>query len=265
MSFFQKNLKYSVIIIVIVAVIFISLRLPDNPVKSLVLSVSSPFLKTTHLFSGGVKGLTDFLGSIGDLKSENERLMEENQAFLAENNRLKDVEKENQDLRRQLDLAPCDDFNLEASYIIGQDPQGLGNYFLIDKGGDSGIRTGMPAIVSNGILVGRVSEVHPTSAKVILITDPESAVNAEVQNTGAKGIIRGEYGLGIKMDMVSQTEVLNEGDTVITSGLGSRMPRGITIGKIGKVSQSANKLFQEASVIPAVDFSELRIVFIVKQ
>jgi rod shape-determining protein MreC len=266
MHFFsRKNIKYLSIVGVLIIVIFVSLRSANNPVKGAILTVSSPFLKTFRIFSGGMSGFFEFMKSIGDLKSENEKLIEDNQSLLAQNNRFKDAEKENQTLRKELDLAPRSKFDLEASFIIAQDPQGLGNYFLIDKGESSGVKTGMAAIVSDGILVGQVTEVFSSSAKITLITDPSSAVNAEVQSSGAKGIVNGEYGLGLQMKMISQTEVLSEGDTVIVSGLGGKLPRGLTIGKIGQIGQSPDKLFQTASVVPAIDVSDLRTVFIIKK
>jgi len=261
----RKNAKYILVVFVLFVIIFISLRAGDNPAKGFVLGVSSPFLKTFRIFSGGVSGFFDFLGSIGELKGENEKLVAQNQSLLAENNRLKGIEKENQFLRQQLDLAPRKNFELEAGFVIGQDPQGFGNYLLIDKGESAGIKTGMPVIVSNGILVGRVSEVYGSTSRITLVTDPGSAINAESQETGAKGIAKGEYGLGLKMDMVSQADILNEGDMAITSGLGGEFPRGLTIGKIGRLGQSADNLFQEASVVPAADLSSLRIVFVIKK
>lgn len=266
MHFFsRKNIKYLLIAGVLIVVIFASLRSANNPARGVILSVSSPFLKTFRIFSGGVSGFFEFMGSIGDLKSENEKLVEENQSLLAQNNRFKDAEKENQDLRKQLDLAPRSEFDLESSFVISQDPQGLGNFFLIDKGENAGIKTGMAAIISNGILVGQITESYANTAKVTLITDPSSAINAEVQKTGAKGIVNGEYGLGLRMGMISQKEVLSEGDTVIASGLGGKIPRGLTIGKIGQIGQSPDKLFQVASVVPAIDVSGLRTVFIIKK
>jgi rod shape-determining protein MreC len=263
--FSRKNTKYLLIVGVLIIVIFASFRSVNNPVRGVILTVSSPFLKTFRIFSGGLSGFFEFIGSIGDLKSENEKLLEKNQELLAQNNRLKDAEKENQSLRKELDLAPRSKFDLEASFVIAQDPQGLGNYFLIDKGEGAGIKTGMAAIISNGILVGQVTESYSNSAKVTLITDPSSTINAEVQSSGAKGIVNGEYGLGLQMGMISQTEVLSEGDTVISSGLGGKIPRGLTIGKIGQVGQSPDKLFQTASVFPAIDVSGVRTVFIIKK
>jgi len=262
--FSRKNIKIFSIIVILLIVVFSSVRGADNPVKGFLLGISSPFLKTSRIFSAGISGFFNFLGSIGKLKNENEKLLQDNQELLAENVRLKDVQKENQTLRKELDLVPKKDYELEASFVVGQDPQGLGNYFIIDKGENAGLKTGMPAIVSNGILVGKVSEVYGGTAKVTLVTDPESLINAEVENSGAKGIVRGEYGLGVKIDMISQTEVINEGDQVVTSGLGGGIPRGLTVGRVVRVSQSADKLFQEASVASAANFSNLRIIFIVK-
>lgn len=113
--------------------------------------------------------------------------------------------------------------------------------------------------------MGKISEVFPAVAKAVLITDPSSTVNAEVQDSGAKGIVKGEYGLGLKMDMVSQAEVINEQDIVMTSGLGGEMPRGLLVGKIDKVFQSEDKLFQQAAIIPAGNISNLKVVFAIKK
>jgi len=261
----HKNIKFLSIVFVLLILIFAGLRGADNPLKGFVLGASSPFLKTFRIFSGGIADLFNFLGSIGDLKSDNEKLIQKNQGLLAENAQLKDVEKENEVLRKEFELAPKNKFDLEASFVIAQDPQGLGNYIIVDKGNDKSIRAGMPAIVSDGILVGRVADVYLNTAKVTLITDPASAINAEVQDSGAKGLVNGEYGLGIKMNMISQAEEIKEGDAVVTSGLGGEMPRGLVIGKIGRINQSKDKLFQEASVLPEIDLSNLRIVFLVKR
>jgi rod shape-determining protein MreC len=266
MHFFsRKNIKFLSIVFILLILIFVSLRGADNSFKGFVLGASSPFLKTFRIFSGGTADFFIFLGTIGDLKNENEKLIQENQGLLAENARIKDIEKENGVLRKEFRLAPKNKFDLEASFVIAQDPQGLGNYIIVDKGNDKGIRTGMPAVVSEGILIGRVTDVYSNTAKVTLITDPASAINAEAQNSGAKGIVNGEYGLGIKMNMISQAQEIKEGDAVVTSGLGGEMPRGLVIGKISRIDQSKDRLFQEASVFPEANFSDLRIVFMVKK
>jgi rod shape-determining protein MreC len=263
-SFLKKTWKFIFTVALLVAVIFISSRGADNPVKGFMLVITSPFFKTFRIFSGGVAGFFDFLGSIGDLKRENEELTKQNQELLAENVRLEDAEKENEILRREVNLAPRGKYDLEASFIIAQDPESQGNRFLIDKGKDSGISENMPVIVSDSVLIGKVSEVFPNTSRISLITDQGSAVNAEVIESGARGIVRGTFGLSLILDMISQADVVKEGDKVITSGLGKEFPRGLLVGKIGTVEQSPDKLFQQATIFSPVDFSDLRVVFTIK-
>lgn len=265
MTFFsRKNAKFFFTVVLLLAVVFLSSRGADNPVKGAVLWLTSPFLKTFRIFSGGVQGLFSFLGSIGELKEENEKLVEENQKLLAEIARFKDAAEENRILRSEIGLVPRKKYELEASFVIGQDALGSGSSIFIDKGKNRGLKEDMAVIVSNGILVGKVSQVFPDTAKILLISDRESAVNGEVLESGAKGIVKGTYGLGIMMDMISQAEVVKEGDTAVTSGLRGGMPRGLFLGKIGQVRQSEDKLFQQATIFPSADFSSLKVVFVVK-
>lgn len=265
MKFFsRKNTKFIFTVVLLLAVVFLSSRGGDNPVKGATLWLASPFMKTFRIFSGGIQGFFHFLGSIGDLKDENEKLVKENQALSAEIARLKDTAEENKVLRSEMGLVPKSKYDLEASFVIGQDALGSGSSIFIDKGKDKGIKEGMAAIVSDGILVGKISQVFPNTAKVALISDRENAAAAEVLESGAKGIIRGTYGLGAMMDMISQAEVVKEGDTAITSGLTGGVPRGLLIGKIGQVKQSEDKLFQQATIFPSANFSSLKVVFIVK-
>ncbi len=122
----------------------------------------------------------------------------------------------------------------------------------------------MPVIVSGGVLVGKVNEVYGKNSKVTLLSDSSSAINVMDLETGAKGILSGEYNLGLTLEMVGQTEVLNDGDDVITSGLGGTVPKGLLIGKIQQVENAQDKLFQKASVNAKVKYSDLEVVFIIK-
>lgn len=214
--------------------------------------------------SSGTKGFFSFLGSISDLKEENEELIKKNHELESSVASLKGARRENEELRKQLELAPREKFNLEATQIIGKNSQGESSWIIIDKGRNAGIAKDMPVIVSQGILVGKVVEVYPTSARVDLLFSSSLAVNAQDVDTGAQGIVSGKYGLGIVLEMVEQNDAINEGDTIVTSGLGGSIPKGLLIGRISHIEVSGDKLFQNAVLIPQVRYSDLDLVFVVK-
>jgi rod shape-determining protein MreC len=89
-------------------------------------------------------------------------------------------------------------------------------------------------------------------------------INAQDIETEAKGVVRGEYGLGTVLDMVSQTDILNVGDTVVTSGLGGDLPKGLLVGNIQEIRTTPDKLFQQADLMSRVKYSDLDVIFIIK-
>jgi rod shape-determining protein MreC len=235
-----------------------------DPVRMIFLDIVSPFQKISYLASLKIENSREFIFSIGQLKKENEDLLRENQKLLAENSKLADTQRQNDILKEQLDLLPRNKYKLESAYVVGQDPNGSGNWLEISKGSDNGIAEGMPVIISEGFLVGKIGEVQSNSAQVILITNPKSLVNVMSSETGAKGIVRGEFGLGIIFDMILQTDTVNVGDAVITSGISNSVPRGIFIGNVQEMKMSPDRLFQQAIVVSPVQFSKLEVVSVIK-
>jgi rod shape-determining protein MreC len=234
-----------------------------SPIRSAVGTAALPFEAVLSLAGSRLATMRAFLGSIGELKQENERLVQENIRLAAENARLADMGRENESLRKELDLLPRGEFRLEAADVIGQDPLSLGNWLLMNKGEADGIRKGMPVIVGQGVLVGRVEEALSHTARVTLLTSPDSLVNGVDIQTEAKGIVKGRHGLGLVLDMVLQTDALKPGDDVATSGLGGDLPRGLLLGKIQEVHPSDDRLFQQATVVSPVKFTKLQTVFVV--
>ncbi|MFA6973745.1 MAG: rod shape-determining protein MreC [Parcubacteria group bacterium] len=257
-------IKFLAVAVICLLLIFINPRGLFNPVRGIFLEMAYPFQKTFYLLSSTITGTGEFLRSIGELKEENENLIRENNELATQIALLQDEKKENASLREQINLAPRQKFDLAAGFVIGQDPQRLDSWLMINKGTADGVNIDMPAIVSEGILIGKVTEVTAHSAKITLLSDSTSVVNVVDSETQSKGVLRGEYGLGVVMDMVSQQDALSAGDTVVTSGLGSDIPRGLLVGKIQEVRLTGDKLFQQAIVVPRIKYSKIDVVFVIK-
>jgi len=259
-----RLIKFFVIVAVSVLLIFFNPKGIFSPVRQVFSFITYPFQKTLYILSRKTSETAGFLGSISNLKKENENLIRENNSLAAKIAMAEQENRENETLREQLNLAPKGKFDLEASFIIGQDPENSGSWVTIDKGSFSGVQSGMSVIVSDGILVGRVEEAMGNTARVNLLTSPTSSVSVIDEVSGAKGIVKGEFGLGTVMDMVSQADILKEGDNIITSGLGGEVPRGLLVGKIQSFKVTDDKLFQQALIAPRVKYSKLDMVFVIK-
>lgn len=244
--------------------VFFNPRQVFTPVHLVLKAAVYPFQKFFYRLSSSAVSAKDFLASVGKLKGENERLFEQNQRLAAKYAQLSSVNEENKGLREQLGLIPREKFELEAAFVISRDPHGLGNWIEIDKGKNFGIASGMPVIVSDGILIGKTGEVFENTSQIILISNPESRVNGVDLETGARGIVQGEYQLGSVMNMVLPGDALNHGDSIVTSGSGGNFPKGLLIGKVEKVGASGDGLFQQAVLALPVKFSRLETVFVIK-
>ena len=102
-----------------------------------------------------------------------------------------------------------------------------------------------------------------SSAKVLLITDPGSAVNALVQGSRVLGVLQGVDGGNPQIKYLTQDAVISPGDIVLTSGLGGSLPKGLVIGQILKVRHRDYEMFQEAEVRPTVNFGRLELVLVI--
>ncbi|NTW15143.1 MAG: rod shape-determining protein MreC [Candidatus Moranbacteria bacterium] len=227
-------------------------------------TLALPFEK---VFSSGAYAFRDFresVSSIGNLKGENERLTEENLRLKAENASLSFLRDENDAIRKASGLEIRTRFDLEAAEVVAGGGEGGRGSVIIDKGSLQGVRDGMPAVVGEGVLVGIVTETYPGSARVTLVTGSDSALGGVVVGNGAQGVVRGDRNLGIVLGNVPQASPLSQGDRVVTSGVGVRLPAGLLVGTVDSVRDAGDRLFKEGTIVSPADFSSLRFLFLVR-
>jgi rod shape-determining protein MreC len=149
-----------------------------------------------------------------------------------------------------------------AAKVIGRDTSPFLHYLILDKGSDMGIRRGMPVVNEKG-LVGRITEVSATASKLQLITDPDSSINARIQESRSEGILIGLPTGELELTYLSQDIPVNVGEIVVTSGLGGGFPPEILIGRVVSVHHRDYELYQTAIIEPRSDFTRLEMVLII--
>lgn len=263
------DLGIRLIILVLVAVLLMALQLTgrlgaiEGAVALLMAPGQQGLSSITDRTVQTISGLADFR----NLQERTAELENINRSLLAENLRLQEIERENQRLRELLSFSETrPGIELRGGQIIarviGRDSNNFLNFLMVDLGSNHGIEVGMPVMNNEG-LVGRVSEVTSSSSKVLLITDPLSAVNAILQSSRLTGVVNGVVGGDPVMGFIPQGTLVGVGEVVLSSGLGGNFPKGIPIGQVVEVRQRDFEVFQEALVRPIVDFGRLEFVLIV--
>jgi rod shape-determining protein MreC len=265
----QSNQRFLLIFFVLAALIGIVLNEAGylESIQGFILRLISPLqarLATVVETSGG---LFRAARDLRDLRQRNEELEETYAQILIENVALREAAQENAILRQFFNFAQQHPgFQLIGgevkAQVIGRDPSNFVHSLIIDAGEAQGVKKGMPVIVPLG-LVGRVQSVGPNWAKVLLITDPRSSVSALIQTSRVTGQVQGQVDGELVMKYISQEETVNEGEIVLTSGLGGNFPKGLVIGQVRSVQRRDSDLFQQATVHPTVNFDRLEMVLVV--
>lgn len=149
--------------------------------------------------------------------------------------------------------------------VIAGDPSPYARFVTINAGRNAGIVPGMPVIGGGGVLVGRIGRnVGPTSAQVQLINDPSSFINVQLVGSRATGTVAGQSDGTLRLQNVLQTEVVQPGDLIVTSGLGGGLPPGLTVGQVDTLISKDLETLKEATVRPGADVGRLEFVLILK-
>lgn len=212
----------------------------------------------------GVVGFFEILISIKDLTEENTRLSKKVSQLETELTQFKEVNKENEALRKALEISEKGQIIIDMALVKGKDIQGTQEWILINKGAKQGVEEDMAVVSPEMALVGKVAEVMNSFSKVMLITNKDSVVAALIEGERSEGLVKKEEKGKLFMDFIPRTEKLEIEERIITSGMDNVYPKGILIGKIENIDLSQNQLFQKIIITPSVDFSKLEEVFIVK-
>lgn len=171
---------------------------------------------------------------------------------------------ENRELREQLRFFSKKKFRYVGAEVIGRNIEPVGNSIVINRGAESGVAEGQAVIASEGVIVGKIARTEPDIAIVRLLNDHQSKLAATLLNGDRSlGIVEGGYGLSVRMSFIPQNETVRVGETVVTSGLESDIPRGLLIGTIEAVEKEAYQPFQRAVLKPIRPFEKLSLVSVI--
>lgn len=269
----ESKRKLRIIVLIITCVILvlmgISFATRDTSSGHVLGTVLRP---AQQLFSRVGGGIGDFFGFAGDMKNlqqENLELKEQVNALSEQVRQQESYVQENERLRKLLALASNEsNRDMVGCEVIAKDPGNWFYSFTIDKGSNDGLSVDDTVVDGQG-LVGRITEVGGSWAKVLSIIDADSSVGAMISRTQDFAIVDGDLSLAGKGQcklnyLTKDTSLAVVGDAVVTSGLGGVYPKGILIGTVSEIKSDALGYSQYAVIDTAVDFERIREVMVIR-
>ncbi|MEJ2254664.1 MAG: rod shape-determining protein MreC [Nitrospirota bacterium] len=186
------------------------------------------------------------------------------EALTLKEQRLSEVLAENRRLRALLDLKDLAPGFVAAAQVVSRGNDRWSNTFIINKGGQSGVRGNMAVITPAGLL-GKVQETQGDYARVLLIDDTRFRAAVRIEGTRSEAVLAGA---GIRRCVLKYLDIdtpVKEGDVIVTSGLDAMFPPGIKVGEVKSVTTNTKELFHRVVVTPFVDTRRVEEVVVVKR
>lgn len=240
----------------------------SGPFKALANVTVIPLQQGINQIGGWMGDMKDNFSTLKQLQAENKKLQEQVDALTTENNYLQEERYEYERLQELYNLDQnYADYEKTAAHVIGKDSGNWFSTFTIDKGSNDGIAVDMNVLAGSG-LVGIVTEVGPTWAKVRSIIDDSNNVSGMVLSTSDTCIVRGDLSLMSTgqipfNQMENNDNTVSVGDQIVTSYISDKYLQGILIGSVSEINVDSNNLTRSGYITPAVDFRNIQEVLVI--
>ena len=241
-------------------------------------------LNSVSFVESGFSGVTNFIGNqLGDIIN-----------FKKNANKVEKLEKENEDLRKEVvdlrndlesseslsDLKKALNFidenygaNQVSASVVGKNDGNWYTSFVISAGANQGVKKDSIVTTGKG-LVGMVYEVSNNYSKAISLLDSKSSVSFQLlKDSKFKGVITQDVTIDafknskdsgdLKGYMFDISYKVVPGDVLTTSGLGI-YPEGIPIGEVTKVIDDKDNSLKYVIVKPYANFKNLNDVLVIE-
>jgi rod shape-determining protein MreC len=219
----------------------------------------APLQSGVTRIADGIVGVTTRIVRLTRLAKENEALRKEVEELRTERAALLEAQRENEELRRLVDLERRAPDQVQIAEVIYRTP---GNWFstiIINKGSAHNVEKGMAVVTPEGV-VGHVRLVTRHTAEVMLITDTKSALCGRVYRTNQVVLVEGQgdagRGKALVKPLASEADLV-VGDYIITSGLSEIYPKGLPVGIVEAVYEGRYGLTTYGQLQPFVEFDRL--------
>jgi rod shape-determining protein MreC len=204
----------------------------------------------------------EYLQGLQALQQENRELKHAKLNTAPDLQRMLQLETENERLRKLLAVKEREKAGGQVAQILYTARDPFSRKVIVDKGQQSGIVAGQPAIDEAGV-VGQVTRVYQFSAEITLITDKDQAVPVQIVRSGQRSVI---FGLGngqLELRYMPANADVQVGDILVTSGLDGVYLPGFPVAKVINIERDSAYSFARIFCVPVAgveNFGEIMVL-----
>ena len=235
---------------------------PIHKVQNAFLTIGAPFSAIGAHAGAAVDGAGTAVGDLTADASTLSALREQNQQLRRLVAETEEYRQEVERLQGLLDMKRVSNVTGKIAHVTGSSATAWDQSITIDMGSAEGVEPGMTIMGSTGV-IGQVVRVLPHSSTVRLLTDPNSGAAVKIQSSRANAIVRGSLDGRLHLSDLENDQIPEEGDVVITSGLGGSYQSGLIVGTVVSVGKSSGNSVGDIIVNPNDSASLLEEVIVV--
>ncbi len=265
----EGRTRLLLIILIVTSLFLITLDLRGvavlNNAKQGTQVVLSPFQKAGNVVFSPFKNFFSDVTHLGRTRNQIEKLRADNAELKAALINRKNADAQLKQLKSILDLAGTAGYKVVSAKVISQgSSQSFSQTITIDSGSNAGIKKNMTVLSQTGI-AGVVKEVYPTTALVMLATDPSFKIGVRIAGTQQIGILSGRGSRSGSLQLLDNLTTVKVGDVLLARGSVANRPfvPGVPVGYVTAVDNSAGEIAQSGAVRYYTNFGSLGVVSVV--
>ena len=174
------------VLVVLTCVLLITLDKRGNQVidrvRGVFARIVQPFDTATRALAMPVARIWNGIARFDEVRTENEALRDQIEVMKGNDIEARSAILEYRELLKLNQLTSKFAFDTVEAQVVGDSPSNFQNTIEINVGSRQGLQPGMPVTDGAG-LIGRITQVFPNRSIVLLLTDPEFAISAQVLST----------------------------------------------------------------------------------
>ena len=221
-----------------------------------------PIQQAAHAPVEFLKNANDYFSSITHFQEENARLKRAQLDGALALLRTRQLEAENENLRKLLEIKARQPVIGRVSQILYAARDPFSRRVIVDKGQQDKIVAGQPVVDATGV-IGQITRVFPFVSEITLITDKDQAVPVQIVRNGLRSVV---FGLGdgqLELRFMPASADVQNGDVLVTSGLDGVFLPGLPVAKVVHIERDTSYSFARIYCMPVAgveNFGEVMVL-----